>query len=730
MNIVGKKIQGLQIQGFKNRSIQSFHWLLCLGIFAFLTACGGGGTTVTPPDTTPNAFTFTDQTDVALSTVIESNSISIAGITAATSITISGGEYSIAGGTFTSSAGTVMNGQSVIVRQTSSANNSTTTDATLTVGGVSDVFSVTTLDDLTPDAFTFVDQTGVALGTLIESAAITVAGISAETAISVTGGEYSIDSGAFTSEDGMVANGQSVVVRQTSSANNSTTTDATLTIGGVSDVFSVTTLDDTIPDAFSFVDQTGIALNTQVESSAISVAGINAASNISVAGGEYSIDGEAFTSQDGMVLNGQSVIVRQISSSAHATTTDVTLNIGGVSDVFSVTTIETLSLTNFQAADVVIGQAGFAVDPSDNGDRNPAANTLLEQFGNPVIANGRLYLSDSENHRLLGFNSIPTANNASADIVLGQPDFTTNTSGTSDVIFNFPESVSVDNNKMFLADPGNNRILIWNSVPTSSGTPADVVLGQADFSSSAAGACNSTGLEVAEAVFAIDGKLIVADRDHNRVLIWNTIPTSNNAPADIVLGQQDFTHCAANDTDNDGVTDGPSAQTLSDPAGIWSDGTRLVIVDKRNNRVLIWSTFPSTNFAAADVVIGQSDFTHNTRNDDNQDNVVDANPSARTLFSPVLGIYSNGTQLFIADTSNNRVLVWNNFPSTNFAAADVVIGQGDFTHNERNDDDQDGNEDSMSSARTLIQPGGIYQVENQLIISDGGNSRVLIFNNQ
>ena len=36
--------------------------------------------------------------------------------------------------------------------------------------------------------------------------------------------------------------------------------------------------------------------------------------------------------------------------------------------------------------------------------------------------------------------------------------------------------------------------------------------------------------------------IAVADTDNNRVLIWSTIPTSNGVPADVVVGQPDFTH--------------------------------------------------------------------------------------------------------------------------------------------------------------------------------------------
>ena len=98
---------------------------------------------------------------------------------------------------------------------------------------------------------------------------------------------------------------------------------------------------DTTPDPFSFTDQTGVALNTAITSNAITVSGIDAAANISVSGGQYSIDGGAFTSAAGLVNNGQIVSFRVTSSSTDSTTVGATLTIGGISDTFSVTTAAT-----------------------------------------------------------------------------------------------------------------------------------------------------------------------------------------------------------------------------------------------------------------------------------------------------------------------------------------------------------------------------------------------------
>ena len=101
-------------------------------------------TTTAATDTTPDAFSFTDLTGQALSTLVESNAINVAGINAAAAISVSGGEYQIGSGSWTSAAGTVTNGQTVKVRHTTSASNGTATNTVLTIGGVADTFTSTT----------------------------------------------------------------------------------------------------------------------------------------------------------------------------------------------------------------------------------------------------------------------------------------------------------------------------------------------------------------------------------------------------------------------------------------------------------------------------------------------------------------------------------------------------------------------------------------------------------
>ena len=375
--------------------------------------------------------------------------------------------------------------------------------------------------------------------------------------------------------------------------------------------------------------------------------------------------------------------------------------------------------TTFQAADVVIGQSDFVSGDFNQGGIgfDAGSNTLSFPRGRLSVNQGVIYVGDQENERVLGFNAIPTSNNASADFVLGQPDFTSNGSGRAVDRLSKPRAVVIAENKLFLADAGNRRVLIWNTLPTDD-TPADIVLGQPDFETGST-VCSATGMGRANSLAVANGKLVVTDNE-NRLLIWNTIPTTSTTPADIVLGQPDFDTCDSAPS---------SATNLRRPAGVWTDGTRIVVADRAANRVLIWNSFPTANQTQPDIVLGQSTFTKDTVNDDNQDDTEDAQPSTRTLNQPQ-GVYSNGTQLFVVDAGNNRVLIWDTFPTSNFAPANIVLGQDDFDRGAPNDTDQDGTGDGDPEVNTLSFPTAVYQSGRQLFVTDSGNHRILIFNGQ
>ncbi|MEO0898114.1 MAG: hypothetical protein AAFY71_17015 [Bacteroidota bacterium] len=200
-------------------------------------------------------------------------------------------------------------------------------------------------------------------------------------------------------------------------------------------------------------------------------------------------------------------------------------------------------------------------------------------------------------------------------------------------------------------------------------------------------------------------KLLVSDTGQNRVFIWNNIPDSPFQSPDITLGQSNASGVGRNSGGK--VT----ASTLLYPSGIWTDGQRLIVADAWNHRVLIWLSFPEKDGQAADVVIGQPDFTSNEPNVEG----IASPPSAQSLNWPY-GVFSDGTSLWIADTGNRRVLYFKEIPSRSFVEANGVIGKASFT--ERDYD----HKDAIWPYSVKISPEG------KMAITDTQYYRVLLWN--
>lgn len=176
-----------------------------------------------------------------------------------------------------------------------------------------------------------------------------------------------------------------------------------------------------------------------------------------------------------------------------------------------------------------------------------------------------------------------------ADILLSGIDFN-NTDGP--LLFNHPGTVTTDGTHLLLADRFNNRVLIWNKLPSGS-TPPDLVLGQKDLNS------NNPGTGVDQMNWPVQvsvggGKLVVADANNDRVLIWNSFPTGNGQSADLII--------------NNGarsLQDNPK-RNLIWPWGTWTDGKRLAVSSTRGGVVLIWNSFPTQNDQPADIYLTAS----------------------------------------------------------------------------------------------------------------------------
>ena len=330
----------------------------------------------------------------------------------------------------------------------------------------------------------------------------------------------------------------------------------------------------------------------------------------------------------------------------------------------------------------------------------------------------------------------------SANVVLGQPDFVTTTPAATQSGMSLPTAVATDGKMLAVADTDNNRVLIWNTIPTTNNKPADIVVGQPDFTTTATLVPpTAKSMRGPQGVWFQGGKLYVADTQDHRVLIYNSVPTSNGAAADLVLGQPNFTTYVEPDLTQ--AKSDATANNLLNPVSVTSDGVRLYVTDLGHNRVLIWNSIPTQTQQPADVVLGQPDMvssipdnaftgtpaTDSTDTTDKETPVMCTqnlgpdpanNPTYPALCESTMSFpryaLSDGHRLFVADGGNDRVMIWDNIPTTNGAPADRFLGQADPLSDVASPDT-----DRLQAPSSLAWDG-----EN-LFVADTYNMRVMIY---
>lgn len=215
-------------------------------------------------------------------------------------------------------------------------------DACPSEGGPASNNGCPVITDTTPNAFSFTSVSGVSQSTVVSSNVVSISGIDAPSPISVAGGEYRINGGAYTSADGAISNGQTVQVRHISASAANTVTETTLTIGGVVGKFRSTTGGaggDTDPDAFSFGSKTDQPLNTTVTSIVITPTGYDAGTVKAGAGTAYSIGcTSSFITTSSTITQGQSICVQHTTASSANTLRKTSLQIGKTVVYFSTRT--------------------------------------------------------------------------------------------------------------------------------------------------------------------------------------------------------------------------------------------------------------------------------------------------------------------------------------------------------------------------------------------------------
>lgn len=375
--------------------------------------------------------------------------------------------------------------------------------------------------------------------------------------------------------------------------------------------------------------------------------------------------------------------------------------------LFDVTTI-----VNGQAAVDLVGQYNSpSAAASVNYTKSGANNTPTElSLSNPVgtaidVVRHRLFVADYQASRVLVFNL--SVNNIlfdhTADYVLGQSNFYNTVQTTSSAGLWNPAGLAYDAlyDRLFVSDQSNNRVLIYDTATIVNGESAVRVLGQGNFVSNSPGITSATMTSPGGLAYDPNGnRLFVSETlTTHRVLVFNLATIVNGQSAVNVLGQLDFTSSA----------NGLSQSQMSYPGGLAYDGagSRLFVADNDNNRVLVFSVGTIVNGQNAISVLGQPDFTTNTA----------ATTQAAMDHPWGLSFDSVNNRLFVSETGNSRVLIFDTTTISNGQNARSLFGQPDFTTNLQ----------SVTQAG-MSMPWGISYAGNRLYVADSSSNRVLIFN--
>jgi hypothetical protein len=324
---------------------------------------------------------------------------------------------------------------------------------------------------------------------------------------------------------------------------------------------------------------------------------------------------------------------------------------------------------------------------------------------------GRIVAVDSGNHRVLIWRRLPREDGEPADVVLGQPGFAREGPRAGgrgpEAGLHLPTAALVVGDTLWVADAWHHRIAVWSAVPARSDTPPDFVLGQPDRRSvepNRGGAVSASSLYWPYGLAWIDGVLWVADTGNRRVLGWRGLPEGDR-PADLVLGQPS----SGDNAENRGGP--PSASSFRWPHAIAGGAGPFYVADAGNHRVLGWRGTPEED-RPADFVLGQHGFNAAFESQY-------APQSGSTLRFPYGAAAADG-RLAVADTANNRVLVWAERPAATAAPADLALGQEDLRGNGEN-------RWRAVAADTLCWPYGIAWRDGLLAAADSGNNRVMIW---
>ena len=371
--------------------------------------------------------------------------------------------------------------------------------------------------------------------------------------------------------------------------------------------------------------------------------------------------------------------------------------------------------TSGQKADLAIGQPDllttFAAGPGISSSNYSTG--LTRPSGLAVDKSGNLYVADSGNNRVLRYPTpfAQTGQFPMPDLFIGQVSVTGHSANYPTGKVN-PQGLLLSNGTTFLVsnlafdssgnlwviDTGNVRILRLKAsdlAGTGGGLTADLELGQLDLNSTQTALSSSTVTSyyklnqfLAPTALAFDpnGNLFVGDL--NRALVFIPPFSSGMAASSHILGIYPSTYTFP--------TAAGAKQALVDQTAIYSPsaffflsggGSGVGVVDAAYNRIMLFDAFanwPTDGTPPlAKTILGQTNACTQSANQTCKA-ANNGNPQpSNTVFAAPAGVAYTGTELFLADSGNNRVLDLPQQGAT-FGAATRVLGQDYFSTNSPN----------------------------------------------
>ncbi len=340
----------------------------------------------------------------------------------------------------------------------------------------------------------------------------------------------------------------------------------------------------------------------------------------------------------------------------------------------------------------------------------------------------RLFVRDR--NRVLTFDIQPDEleDYPAATHVIGQPDFETLVPGTSRRKFRGSELIVDDEHQRLFVEDGE-RIVVFDIHPDrlTDYPEAQVVIGQPDFESRLRGVGPNRLSRAHGLAFDPDEqRLFVSDQNNNRILVFDVHPDrlENEPDAIAVLGQPDFDTTIRRFVGAAAPPEERRGTRAMTPGGLDYDPVyhRLFVSQLVDNRILVFDAAPGQmqHDPEAIAVLGQPDFT-----------TFDPNVSRTNFAFPKDPSVDPDKQiLYVSEgfPGGNRVVAFDIRPEhlRNGAPAVDVIGHVD----DQGEDDFDrrmANDRLDARTGTMIRAVALDEVDHRLWVADEYNNRVLGF---